>query len=402
MTIDREQLTNLLVEKTGLDEEQVEGQLSELIKQIRRAAEKGKSFEIEGFGTFGMKDGVLQFSPHDRLETEINNKYAGMKPIELIGAFKEPEGMEIPDMPEESPGQDEAVWAFDEEAGQEREEPRETGEEAVAEEPAAETEDEKEEEEEFAAVQASGEEAQEAFEELIAGEEEDSAEDEPETEAVPETHDEQPRAEPVQASKGKSGKKQKVKEEQDDPIGKILVAAVLVIALGVSAFLMYDMGLIGGNGDGASAANQASAGQLQQTQVATADEGRDQPQQNESVSEDSEPEQQEQVVKQEETVRPESEQQQPPAYGLKGQVNSSLERGYTIVVHSLRSLEQAEQNRQKLEESGYRALINSANVQGTTYYRVGIGQFETVESAQEATDQLPDRYKGNNFIKRIQ
>jgi len=47
-------------------------------------------------------------------------------------------------------------------------------------------------------------------------------------------------------------------------------------------------------------------------------------------------------------------------------------------------------------------LISQAQVEGTTYYRVGIGQFETVSNAQQAIGDIPERYRDNNFIKRIQ
>ncbi len=104
MIIDKEQLISLLIDKTGLDATEVEDQLTELINRIQQAAQEDKSFEIEGFGTFNMEEGTLQFEPSDTLETEINNKYAGMKPIELIGAFKEPEGDEVPEITEPDEG----------------------------------------------------------------------------------------------------------------------------------------------------------------------------------------------------------------------------------------------------------------------------------------------------------
>ncbi|MDZ7716575.1 MAG: HU family DNA-binding protein [Balneolaceae bacterium] len=89
MQIDKEQLIQLITDKTELDMQQVGEQLNELIAAIREAADKGQSYEIEGFGTFKMVDKKLRFSPSPSLKTEINHKYAGMQPIELIGAFKD-------------------------------------------------------------------------------------------------------------------------------------------------------------------------------------------------------------------------------------------------------------------------------------------------------------------------
>jgi hypothetical protein len=64
-------------------------------------------------------------------------------------------------------------------------------------------------------------------------------------------------------------------------------------------------------------------------------------------------------------------------------------------------MQKAENNRKILEDAGYRSLISKAEVGGTTYYRVGIGQFQTVNDARQATNELPKRYRENNFIKRI-
>jgi len=125
-------------------------------------------------------------------------------------------------------------------------------------------------------------------------------------------------------------------------------------------------------------------------------------QNQESVSGDvensSEPDQQQ-------VTNPEGGQQSPenqqPTYGLRGKVNSSVSNSYMIVVHSLKSRQQAQARKQDLAGEGYRALINEATVQGTAYYRVGIGQFASVEAAKEAANKIPEPYRSNNFIKRI-
>lgn len=113
----------------------------------------------------------------------------------------------------------------------------------------------------------------------------------------------------------------------------------------------------------------------------------------------SEPEQEKPVVKQEGSST-ETAIDQQDTFGLNGIYNQSI-GGYTIVVHSLQSMERAEKNRQRLEEKGFRTLINKAQVRGTTYFRVGIGQFESVNQAMQAMSDIPERYRENNFIKRI-
>jgi len=62
MTIDRDELINLLVEKTGMNRDEIEKQLSELTSRIMDAANRGKALEIKGFGLFYFdEDGELTF-----------------------------------------------------------------------------------------------------------------------------------------------------------------------------------------------------------------------------------------------------------------------------------------------------------------------------------------------------
>ena len=380
MTIDKEQLISLLKEKTGLERDQVEGQLSQLIEKIQKAAEEGKAFEIEGFGTFNMTEDGLQFMPADKLETEINNKYAGMKPIELIGAFKEPESdKDIPNIYlEENNAEDldaDDKWEVDTEAlGDEIEQEADgNGEESEPRESPpilSETTQEDLEQEESAGREnkTDGDIDSEEFSQESATEETHSVDKE-------------------------------ANEESDDVLGTILVAAVVVLAVGVGGWLTYDLGF----------SNQGVATSSTTTdQSTTRPVGSDTNNNESEVSSksvetnnnDSEPEQQMQVPNGDESEEPSQPEQE--LYGLFGEVNGDISSGYTIVVHSLRDQPVAEQNRRRLQEAGYRALINRAEIQGVTYYRVGLGQFKTVADAQQALSDIPEQYRGNNFIKRIQ
>jgi hypothetical protein len=408
MTIDKEQLISLLIDKTGLEREQVEDQLAELISRIREAADEGKTFEIEGFGTFSMSDGQLQFSPSDILETEINNKYAGMKPIELIGAFKEPKGEEIPDMDQSERDDEDKIWAFDEAA---------VTEDTPVEEPAAQQrseadEDDKEPDDEQPQPATADEPAtaagpadideDESQEEIV--ESADSEEQEPEAEQPAEESeqelDKEPVAEPV-ATEGTSDT-----PEKSDPIGRFLVAAVLVIAVGIGGWLVYETGLFSGSSQGSGAISstqgttnkdvESTAVASQQSVERSNESSSKAPADTSAGSQDgSEPEQDLQVTNNEA-----GGDAQQPMYGLHGSVNTNV-NGYTIVVHSLQAMAKADTRRQNLQEAGFRALVNQASVNGTTYYRVGIGQFESVKAAQQAVSNIPEEYRDNNFIKRI-
>lgn len=378
MTIDKEQLISLLVDKTGLDRDQVQEQLTELMNRIQQAAEEGKSFEIEGFGTFRMHEGSLQFEPSNTLQTEINNKYAGMKPIELIGAFKEPDSEEIPDMSEQQLDDTDKIWAFDKDAAQQ--------------EPASETEDEQPQEAKPPLEpQAETTDAEEEFAEIFDTAEEDQTEQETETQAAPESPEETTEQETESAAKTAD------LQEEDDPIGRFLVAAVVIIALGLGGWFIYDSGILGGSTqhtqEPASRENQSVPAQTTgDTQQETA---LDDKAANQQTS--SEPQQNLDVKKQ---VSPDEEQQEP-SYGLRGAFNQSIS-GYTIVVHSLQNKHVAKLRKQKLEDQGFRAGLFQASVNGTTYFRVGLGQFKSVKAAQQAADDLPKPYRDEHFIKRIQ
>lgn len=395
MIIDKEQLISLLEEKTDLEREKIEDQLTELVNQIQQAAERNKTFEIEGFGTFSMQDDNLQFEPSDTLETEINNKYAGMKPIELIGAFKQPEGDEVPAIDENMEGVEDKAWAFDKEADKESEESQESAAETVPDEEASKEQEVAEE----LTVQIGGEqesdtsedESKKVLEEMVSSMEDQSA--------GPEIPLDDAKSESKEAPSEKA-KDHPAKES--DITSKLLIAVVVVIAIGLGSWMAYDTGLIGGS-DEADNYSQAGPISVQQNEQLQTDDEQENSSENPEASINSEPEQEMTVVTQEDPP-PEEEVNEEAGFGLKGEVNETISSGYTIVVHSLRRLEVAENRKQNLQEAGYRALISKADVQGTTYYRVGLGQFETVEDAQQAVSDIPESFQNNqsHFIKRIQ
>lgn len=376
MIINREQLTELLVKKSSLNKDQVEKYLSELIKRVHEASEEGKSFEIEGFGSFSVEEGELQFSPSDTLETEINNKYAGMKPIELIGAFKQPEE-EMPEMNEVSDKPEKESWSFDESA---IEEPEDVEEEETAEEEVPDVEKEPEK-----PVEAEG-----VYEEVEQPENEPLVSGESEIEEEPET-EEPEKPEPVTPEKKES--KIEVESKEQDVIGKYLVAVVILIVLGVAGFFIYDMGLLDNSSERSPVTASEEVEQSGQKPVQ-----QEEPPAEISKEEQSQPDQTEKISEEE----PSENSEQGSSYGLRGEVNESIDGGYTIVVYSLKNGDQAEINRQELEDKGFRALITRAVINHTLYFRVGIGQFKSVADAQQATANIPEEFQENYFIKRIQ
>jgi septal ring-binding cell division protein DamX len=365
MSIEKDQLISLLVEKTGSDPEEISRQLSQLIFRIRSAAEEGKVFEIEGLGTFSLKNDELQFTPNDVLETEINNKYTGMKPIELIGAFK---------------GAD--VEAGDVEITQEPITPLD--------EPKTEAEIEKERwsfDETSASEQARIEKAifGKTFENTL----KETPEAPKETIEAPET--------PVSFDEGPVvRKKEAVPEDDEDPIGKVLTIAVVILVVVVAGWLIYDWGFTGNytkdnqNSLQSEVLQTRTSPEVQMNTVDVSDVSGDQ------AAEVSEPIQTAGV-----TLDGDGAISPPPSrYGLRGDLNNSISTGFTIIVHSL-NLERAQAIKETLHADGFRVMIMKAEVNTDTYYRVGLGQFSSIEAAREAISQLPESFQQDNFIKRF-
>ncbi len=89
-------------------------------------------------------------------------------------------------------------------------------------------------------------------------------------------------------------------------------------------------------------------------------------------------------------------------YGLMGQEDQLLYGAYTIVLHSLEDADRAEDVQKELQQEGYKTTLWPAEIdQNQTNWRIGVGQFETVSDAMNASDELPEPYRSNNFIIRI-
>lgn len=104
------------------------------------------------------------------------------------------------------------------------------------------------------------------------------------------------------------------------------------------------------------------------------------------------------------TLAPAPETAAPAAsYGLRGTMNTSLARPYTIVVHSLASRTDAEREAAGFAGAGYRSTLFRVELpNGSFRWRVSIGQFASSDAAVEAARQLPEPYSANNFISRIE
>ncbi|MDZ7716576.1 MAG: SPOR domain-containing protein [Balneolaceae bacterium] len=212
----------------------------------------------------------------------------------------------------------------------------------------------------------------------------------------------EPEPEPVMAEEKKepasiTGIKKKTKEESD-PIGRFLVAAVIIVAIGVSGWFIYDFGLLDsvvGNKD----SNDPKQTVQNTTRTSTPDnESQFLPKEDEDRQESVSEQKKENDVPKSVSI---AEQSKGSIYGLRGGAVPEAQSGYTIVVHSLRDKAKAEEIRQNLSAEGYLTILQSARVSGSTYWRVGVGQFKNVEDAKQAINDLPAPYKQNNFIRKF-
>lgn len=348
MVIDEGILIALLVEKTGKSKEWVKDQLFLLKKDIGQAAKSGKPFELNGFGTFIAKDGTLFFEPAEQIQTEINQKYAGMKPIELMAAYKETgAGIPLEEPSRELPVENKP----DTKKAPKKKKPE------PAEEPA------KDKEKEPVAAAAS-------------------------------VDNTEPKKKGPKKSK-EPRKKRTVAGDEKDPLGRILIAAVVVIAVLVGGWLVYDSGILSGFGDDRNAA-AASADTTAQTSDQPPVAATEDSITNAGTNTDAVEQNGSNGVSKNEEAAPET------PYGLKGEWNAEGNNGYTIVVHSFRLKSSVQQIADSLQQQGYRMQLTQISANGEQWWRLGLGQFQTVTAAQQKARNLSDPYKENHFIKRIQ
>ena len=484
MKINRAKLIELLVDKTGMDADEIESQLKQLIDRILDAAERGKALEVKEFGMFYFdENGDLKFDPSDELSTEINFKYAGMEPVELKPARDQDSEAQANDLSDQEEAEDEPVsstgsdmdeiFGFNVDDQEEEEGPIEDDAEgpdggalisppdkvdrdidpfsgllgdASSKMKGSEAEDEKDEETEkddpFSFISEEFEEPEEDQEEeedmestpTMGVEEDEDLESEPEfvlddeemgldddfedddsddlskifdepqpkpeSEAEPEPEisefDEEPEVVAANKKQTKRDSKYKVsqdKSEQRDPITMVISIGLIIILI-VIGFLVIPS-LFESEDSGTEVVTDPQEEQVESTPD---DQVESSPEETQSVATPAEPEEDTEVTE-EEPVQQEPEQ---PVYGLMGDLVDEANDGYSVVLHSMQSEVRARSEAADLASEGYRVLVSPRLVQGSTVWRVSVGQFPTISDAQQAAAELPNPYSTNNFIRRIQ
>ncbi len=97
-----------------------------------------------------------------------------------------------------------------------------------------------------------------------------------------------------------------------------------------------------------------------------------------------------------------TENPEESSYGTMGPEPVQLIGAYTIVLDFIEQKEEAAKEFQTLLNEGYKATLWEAELTpGRPVWRVGIGQFETLNHALAAAQELPEDYAKNHFIIRI-
>ncbi|NBB76582.1 MAG: hypothetical protein GVY02_04310 [Bacteroidetes bacterium] len=90
------------------------------------------------------------------------------------------------------------------------------------------------------------------------------------------------------------------------------------------------------------------------------------------------------------------------AYGLRGPEEELLYGAYTIVLHSIEDRDRALLEKSVLESENFKATLWQASVGGGRInWRIGVGQFQTVNDALSVIPDLPEPYREDHFIIKI-
>lgn len=375
MTINREKLISLLVEKTGMGRQDVEKQLDELTSRIMDAANRGKALEIKGFGLFYFdEDGELTFRASDQLDSEINFSHAGMEPVEL-----EPPKPGTVTPSKSQPKEDDET------------EPDTEDDQQQADADEADTDDVFGIGKTLAGQIKEDNESDisEPFGKLF---QEEQAEKKPE----PTSKEEIKKAGTAPAGKPKKEgpPKRKTAAKSRDPMNTIIIVVLAGVFLFAAYFVFTEF---------IDPPEQPETVQQQDVEVEEppATTERD-------ITESTEPEEPEPVQLPETDDEPEpvedltDDETPEDPYGLYGDLSDAEGDIFTIVVHSLRQRSVADRTADELRQDGFRVSVNERIVNEQTVYRVGIGQFPTIREAQQEATTLPEPFNNQNFIQRIQ
>lgn len=341
MKIEKSKLTERLAEKSGLTSDEVGKHLKELTGQIHKTAEKGKALEVKGLGLFYQsEDRELLFEPAEEFATEVNYQYAGMEPVEVETG----RSTSSPTAAKQEP--------YDlASAGGASEKPEEKGSKSSV---------------------KKGKRGKSASKKT--------------------------KKEKKTVSGGKtapaplSPSRRRVAKSEKDSIMNLVYTVITIAVLAVT--LIYVLDLNESGTDPEPAASEETARPEQSAESIPAPDGPEESSFEAAVEAGSTVERSD-----EEAEAPSVEEPVPPRYGLLGETIELEGRYYTIVLHSMSQKLRAEEEAGRLRDNGYRDVLYQVDSEDHgTMWRVGVGQFETIETAQQAAEELERPF----FIGRIQ
>ncbi|MGM0587518.1 MAG: SPOR domain-containing protein [Bacteroidota bacterium] len=414
MTQEMEELIQKLADLTEMAFEDVEADLQTIVEQVQTETKGGTVYTVEGLGTFRQLDGELTFTPDEKLATEINYKYAGMEPIEIMAGFAQQE-IDVEEQIEQEPSDRAQVTELEpSEQDEEQAEPDQVEADAT-------------EKEEITAEQLEQKQPEEK-EKPVASKEDGSAQDKtPSTEKVKsesESTEQQQKKEKKKEKaaattakkkskpkkKFKPGKKKpskKANSHQDQTTTWLIISAAAVLVLAV---VIWGLSRRGAPEQDSSMATQQQTEAVEQASVEeqepTTSKQDDANRRSTSQAQATEVETATKVTNNNiDTDLPEApvlNVDYDTPYGLRGIPSNQGMTGYTLVVYSFGRESNATQQADLLSNKGYRAIIDYVTLNDSTErWRVGIGQFEDIQAAKEAAKAIPEPHQSNYFIKRI-
>jgi len=385
MKINKSQLVELLTEKTGLEKGEVEQQLKELIKRIKDAAGRGKALEIKNFGMFYFdSDKNLRFDPADSFRTEVNFKYAGMEPVEVKPPRDTSSPADEPGKTKEEKPDEEDVFGLEESTPAKKEKKEEKKGKKEEEEgklsPVFELDD--------GSPSEKPEVDDDPFKDLLGDDKIKPAKEKEikkagTTPAISVSTQSDKKKQPEKTPPKKS---QPSKKKKKDPVMLVMAVVLAFVIVVAGFFIINDMM---DSPPPQQPASPDAAGLTEQQEII---EPAPEPEPADVVEPDTEPEP---AVQEPEPVT-------ETVYGLTGSIVDEANDGFTIVLHSLRNNNNAQAAAENLREQGYRTIVIERTVDDASVFRVAIGQFPTVREAQEKAAELPEPYRNQNFIQRIQ
>mgnify|MGYP000288227250 CR=1 FL=1 len=430
MTISTEKLIELISEKSELNNDQARSWLDDLIQNINRELDRKGEYAIERFGIFKMQDGELVFEPSETLAAEINYKYSGMKPIEIMEAEQKSALRKTMASSEEEPF--EAMQTVNAESAPENEEDDSLGLQQTDDSASGKQEAGEPEETAAPASYASREKEHEARTEKDPAESPAaSAKGGADTGKKVETSTgkskkgEQETGRPIKqvgTTKGSKVERPSVQEKsRNDSVMDLVRTAGAIVLIALTVYFVYLlMGNIkpGGEDSDASGPEQAEVTSPMGTDNGKMDESGntgDGTASEEKASDKDKKAKASQNKKQSGAVDRanreiesseldsdfEYSEISTSTYGLRGQPSDLGMKGYTIVIYSFSDRANAKEIQKTLLSKGYRVILNPASVDDKEVWRVGIGQFPTISRAEDAAKKLPEPYNTKHFLKRI-